>query len=173
MSTDSIRCPSPSSWTAFAVSPPSAPITCVSAIVLNRNASASASRSSVGRSVRSSKEDTSGRLAPARTWFTRYAGSPRASSHAASDAGAISLIAGGGPASVSSVTPAEDEPHVVEERQQRGEHPGHVRPGGGFQDVASAGVALPGHPETIDEGERLARRADLDRERREGEEHRR
>ena len=94
-----MRCPSSSSWTALAVMPASAPITWLSMIVLKRNACASSARSAAGRSVRSSKADASGRCAPDSTCATRYAGSPRAESHAASDAESISLIAGAGPAS--------------------------------------------------------------------------
>src|SRR5690349_20737733 len=133
-------------------------------MVLNRNSASSAARSGDGTSVRSAKPPASARCAPARICAARYAGSPRASSHAASGAGAISLMAGAGPAMVSSVTTSEDEPRVVQERQQRGERTGDVRPGGGLEHGARAVVALAGHTQGVHEGQRLARRADLDRQ---------
>jgi len=52
--TDSMRCPSASSWTALAVSPPSATSVWLPTIDEKRNASATAPRSGIGRSVRSS-----------------------------------------------------------------------------------------------------------------------
>ena len=134
---------------------------------------ASAARSGAGRSVRSANEVAPDRCAPSSTCPARYAGSPRASSHAASWVGSISLIAGGGPAIGPSVTAPEDQEHVVEEGQQRGQRAGDVRPGCGLQDRASAILALPDHAAAVHECERLARRADLDRQRREGEDHRR
>src|SRR5688572_15404387 len=171
MSTDSMRCPSASSWTALAVSPPSAPMTWLSTIVLNRNASPSAARSGRGRSVTSSKPWASGRCAPARTCPERYAGSPRAVSHAASDAESTSLIAGREPASGSSVTASEDQEGVVQERQESGQRSGDVCPRGSLEDLTSAGLSLRGHAQAVDEGEGLARCADLDRQRREREHH--
>src|SRR5687767_14337859 len=176
MRTDSIRWPSASSWTALAVMPPSAPMMWLSAMVLNRNAVSSASRRAAGRSVRSAKLDASGRCAPSSTWPARYAGSPRAASHAASDGRSISLIAGREPARGSppirdSVTPSEDQPRVVQERQERRQRAGDVRPRGGLEDGAGTGLLLADHAESVDEGERLARRSDLDRQRRGREEH--
>src|SRR5688500_11536381 len=172
MSTDSMRCPSASSWTAFAVKPPSAPMTWLSVMVVKRKSAAKASRSAAGRSVRSSNEETPDRCAPASTCPARYAGSPRASSHAASLVGSISLIAGFRPAIGRSVTPSEDQEDVVQEGQQRRQRAGDVGPRGGLEDLAGAILALPHHAQAVDERERLARRADLDRQGREGEDHR-
>src|SRR6187402_2883783 len=171
MRTDSIRCPSWSSWTAFAVSPASAPMTWLASIVLKRKSTSSAFRRPTGRSVSPSKSSTSDRCAPASTWPARYAGSPRASSHAASTEWSVSLIAGRRPASGASVTAAEDQEDVVEERQDGDERAGDIGPGRGLEDGPRAILLLTHHPEAADEGKRLARRPDLDRQRGEREHH--
>ena len=143
--------------------PPSAPMTWLSTIVGNEIAHECRAQRA-GRSVTSSKTWL-GAMRSGQDLPGRYAGSPRAVSHAAS--GSVdSLIAGSGRRSELSHG-AEDQEGVVQERQQRGQRAGDVRPCGGLEDLASAVLRSAGHAEAVDERQGLARGADLDRQRRE------
>src|SRR5437867_3526342 len=157
-----MRWPSPSSCTALAVRPPSATRAWLWRIVEKVNDSSSADRSARGSSVRSPKSETPGRWLPARICLARYARSPRAVSHAASRSGWTSLIAGVDPADEESVTTPHDQHQVVEEGQQRCEGGRDVGPGRRLEDIAGTDLSLAIQAQAGHEGERAARRADLD-----------